>query len=234
MKRCSRCGETKARAEYQRDRSARDGLQARCRPCQNEANAVSLAKKTPEARRAKQQKDTASQRRKTAFARAVRRDGRLTKAETAARDKVRQKVRFQRYQERHAERLAFEKAVRRDNRLTPAEKQAKYVVRKSWQRKQWAMRHPEQDAIYRYTVDLRRRGRRRQAVGHTSTRQLQARWAYYGGRCWMCRAAATETDHVIAVALGGSEWPANLRPACGPCNRTKNAKPLAEVLALVS
>ncbi|MGW4225581.1 endonuclease VII domain-containing protein [Streptomyces bauhiniae] len=33
MKRCSRCGETKPRAAFARNRAARDGLQAYCRPC---------------------------------------------------------------------------------------------------------------------------------------------------------------------------------------------------------
>jgi len=201
-----------------------DGLQYRCRDCQNAAVRASAARQTPEQRREKSRRDQA-------WRKAKLRDGRLNKAERDALAPIRQKERMRRYLERHAERLAYEKAVRRDNRLNPAEARAKYVVRKAWQRKQWGERHPEQDAIYRHTQMRRRRGRKLGAAGKTSTRQLRARWDYYGGRCWMCGAVATETDHVIALAQGGSEWPANLRPACAPCNRRKNGKPLAEVLA---
>lgn len=40
MKTCSRCGETKARTEFNRDRSRGDGLQGRCRSCEAERNAA--------------------------------------------------------------------------------------------------------------------------------------------------------------------------------------------------
>lgn len=39
--------------------------------------------------------------------------------------------------------------------------------------------------------------------------------------CWMCGAEATCMDHVVALCNGGSNWPSNLRPACGPCNGAK-------------
>jgi len=46
--------------------------------------------------------------------------------------------------------------------------------------------------------------------------------AYYGGRCWMCGAPWEQIDHVKPLRVGGPNWPANLRPACGPCNGRKN------------
>ncbi|MGF0262557.1 HNH endonuclease [Rhodococcus ruber] len=57
-----------------------------------------------------------------------------------------------------------------------------------------------------------------------TTDQLNARWAYYGGRCWICGGKATVTDHVKPLSKGGSNWPSNARPACVPCNASKNAK----------
>jgi HNH endonuclease len=45
----------------------------------------------------------------------------------------------------------------------------------------------------------------------------------WGGRCWMCGGQATATDHVKALVCGGSNWPANLRPICQPCNSRKGA-----------
>ena len=52
---------------------------------------------------------------------------------------------------------------------------------------------------------------------------VAARWDYYGGRCYLCGGLAESTDHVIPLALGGLHIPANLRPACIPCNSSKGS-----------
>lgn len=44
MKHCPRCGETKAPTEFNAARASRDGLQPRCRPCDNALNAEWRAK----------------------------------------------------------------------------------------------------------------------------------------------------------------------------------------------
>lgn len=67
----------------------------------------------------------------------------------------------------------------------------------------------------------RRRALERLAMGLVTAEQLQARIAYYGYRCWMCRAPWTCIDHVKPLAVGGCNWPANLRPACRSCNARK-------------
>lgn len=68
----------------------------------------------------------------------------------------------------------------------------------------------------------RRRARIRSAPSAAFTaRQLAARMAYFGGRCWMCGAEADQVDHVKPLAKGGSHMLSNLRPACGPCNKSK-------------
>lgn len=50
---------------------------------------------------------------------------------------------------------------------------------------------------------------------------LRARLAYFGWRCWVCGAAWQHIDHVIPLSRGGSNWPANIRPACERCNRSR-------------
>jgi 5-methylcytosine-specific restriction endonuclease McrA len=63
------------------------------------------------------------------------------------------------------------------------------------------------------------------AAGCFTEAQVAARVAFYGGLCWICRAAPYEAlDHVKPLARGGSNWPANLRPACHPCNSRKGAR----------
>ena len=44
----------------------------------------------------------------------------------------------------------------------------------------------------------------------------------------MCGTEATAIDHVKPIARGGSNWPANLRPACTPCNSRKGTAVITE------
>ena len=67
----------------------------------------------------------------------------------------------------------------------------------------------------------RRRQREESAPGTATAVQLAARWAYYGGRCWMCGRPATLFEHVKPLFRGGCNWPSNQRPSCWPCNGLK-------------
>jgi 5-methylcytosine-specific restriction endonuclease McrA len=49
-----------------------------------------------------------------------------------------------------------------------------------------------------------------------------AKLADYGGCCAYCGDAATERDHIVPLARGGTHTLDNLVPACGPCNRVKH------------
>lgn len=86
----------------------------------------------------------------------------------------------------------------------------------------WRRKNPERVRQLIRAQNAARYARLKDASGHATAEQIRARWAYYGDRCWMCRAPATDTDHVKPLAAGGSNWPANLRPACSPCNRAKS------------
>jgi 5-methylcytosine-specific restriction endonuclease McrA len=83
--------------------------------------------------------------------------------------------------------------------------------------RRWGREHPELLRAYRY----QRRARKLGAAGSATAEQIQARIDFYGGLCWMCREPYDELDHVKPLSRGGSNWPANLRPACLRCNRTK-------------
>ena len=83
----------------------------------------------------------------------------------------------------------------------------------------WTTANPEANRA----KEALRRGRSRGAAGVHTAADLLARWSMWGGRCWMCGAMATCTDHVKPLAKGGSNWPANLRPACKLCNSRKQA-----------
>lgn len=91
-------------------------------------------------------------------------------------------------------------------------------------RRRLAAEKPELYAQIARAADANRRARERGAAGSASTQQINDRWDYYGGKCWMCGGEAVETDHVKPLAKGGSHWASNLRPACRTCNSHKRAK----------
>lgn len=91
-------------------------------------------------------------------------------------------------------------------------------------KRRWVERNREK----RRTVSRLHAQRRRAAMSATSALvtadAVAARVAYFGGRCWCCGAPWEQLDHVKPLAKGGAHLPANLRPICGPCNRSKSAK----------
>jgi len=87
--------------------------------------------------------------------------------------------------------------------------------------RQWYRAHPEVSRMREKT----RRAREFNAAGadYLTQEKLDARWDYYGRKCYLCGADATATDHVKPLARGGAQWPCNLRPICKRCNSIKHA-----------
>lgn len=85
-------------------------------------------------------------------------------------------------------------------------------------REQWAASHPEEVR----EIVRRRRARLHGLPVKANAAIVQQRIAFYGWRCWICRAPFKEVDHVKPIAAGGAHIGANLRPICVRCNRCKN------------
>lgn len=94
-------------------------------------------------------------------------------------------------------------------------------------RRQYQRQKPKTPEQSRRT-NLARRKRKMGAPGTASDEQIRWRIGFYGGRCAYCGAGFEHIDHVIPLSRGGSNWPANLRPACGKCNREKHNRRLQE------
>lgn len=62
------------------------------------------------------------------------------------------------------------------------------------------------------------------APGRSTAVEIAARAAFYGFVCSYCGGPFEHMDHVISLARQGTNWPANLRPACEPCNLRKGAR----------
>jgi 5-methylcytosine-specific restriction endonuclease McrA len=76
------------------------------------------------------------------------------------------------------------------------------------------------------------RARAREAEGHFTSAEWRDLVAHHQRRCAYCLVVAPlEVDHRIPLKRGGTNWIANILPACGPCNRTKGQLTEAEFRA---
>lgn len=116
---------------------------------------------------------------------------------------------------------------REARRLREAERRARYPERVKAATLKWKATH----RAHLTALEAVRRGRKAAAAGDASPAQIAARVAYYGGKCWMCGRPYEHIDHVIPLSRDGSNWPANLRPACSTCNSRKGSKLPKEMTA---
>ncbi len=135
------------------------------------------------------------------------------------------KAELQEYHRQRNERLADElRAKRRRYYLANADR-----LRREKAEYRAANRERERENMRRWRAAHRAELLGREMERYWLTRTLadsvhliEARIAYYGGKCWICRTADYEhLDHVKPLAKGGLHLPANLRPACAPCNIRK-------------
>jgi 5-methylcytosine-specific restriction endonuclease McrA len=76
----------------------------------------------------------------------------------------------------------------------------------------------------RETQHRRRVRLKRALIVPFTVEALEQRLSMFGHSCWMCGGAGEHVDHVIALSKGGWHTLANLRPACGRCNRRKSSR----------
>lgn len=145
------------------------------------------------------------------------------------------RVKCSEYQKRHAakregteRRLAQHRASNRRGRKKHRERDR--LIQLKWRAAnrakciEYTMRWQAKNIDRVRSIVRRRRARKLAAPGHHTLEQSTARWAYYGGRCYICHNLAQAMDHVIPLARGGSDWASNLRPACKSCNSRKGAR----------
>lgn len=136
-------------------------------------------------------------------------------------------------QARERNRRSLKRVLDRDARLNREELRAKAKVDNYYRIKKWHADNPERSRELGRRGAMRHYAAKQGAQGHATTEQIAARWDYYGGRCWICGAPATQTDHVIPLTRGGSDWPSNQRPCCTRCNRSKGNRDHRRFLSTV-
>ena len=202
-KKCSECSQTLPLSEYHIHRGCKDGLQPKCKSC----------------------------------VKAYRRDYYLRHQDrlrqysvdfyTGNADHV--KAYQKRYTEKHSakvkDRNARWRAANREHLL--AGKLEWYQANKDRLKplyEAYRAEHPEYARISCH----KRKARLKDAPGTCSRKQFLAKIEYHGYRCYLCKTSLTikelHMDHRKPIARGGTNWPANLAPACGPCNLSKSHK----------
>ena len=162
----------------------------------------------------------------------------LTAAEKTARYRAkhpdRVKASTQRWRQANAEKVAANTAAWRDRNTEKVREMNRLAARR------WRERHPTKarsksrnwkraNPGNQQNLNRLRRARQLGAEGSCSPLQLEARFLMYGNCCAYCGAEGElHVDHVIPLSRGGTNWPANLRPACPSCNRRKGNKLLSE------
>jgi 5-methylcytosine-specific restriction endonuclease McrA len=198
-KRCTRCGEVKGFAAFSKNRTTADGLQQHCKACNR---AYYLARQAYILAREKARRerlgDEIRARQRAEYWRDVERSRAQARASAAIQN---------------PKRRDYKQAWARADRAKYPEKwRAKY--------RRERVRDPMR---YKAIAYKRRAAKKQMPRGTVTAVGLAARWDYYGGRCWMCGGPAVEFDHVKPLKHSGTHCHANLRPACVPCNRRKQA-----------
>ncbi len=86
--------------------------------------------------------------------------------------------------------------------------------------------------VWKRVRTARRRTRLVAAPGTCSREQWLGRFQFYGGHCAYCprelQFEEAQMEHRIPISRGGSNWPANIVPACADCNLRKGTKTSTE------
>lgn len=201
-KACRRCGERKPISDFNVDNGSADGFQYKCRACQKD----------------------------------VRRDWYLLNRE----DEIQKSIAWARNNPEKAREKDRRRAILRPGRTTPHIRnwRARNPEHSNALSRAWKKANPEKvrasaRALYAKNPDrnLAQRHARRAKSPHTGkvfTRKDVVRiFALQKGKCACCATALGRRfhrDHIMPLALGGTNDPLNIQILCPPCNHRKHAK----------
>lgn len=231
VKTCCRCGKSLPVTEFHRNRSRRDGLVSSCKKCTNEYYAAMRRRQGMPPRAVNHSFEDGVEGKRCSRCGGWSPLGNFAKCRKAY-DGLRSECKActtlwnKAYWQSHREEISA--TTQRWRRAHP-DKCYEYS-------RQWRLANPEKSRACtqkwrranprknRAKV-ARRRAMKLGAAGaeYTTSEKVSARWAMFGGRCWVCGDEAQETDHVKPLASGGANWPCNLRPICRFCNASKGA-----------
>lgn len=116
-------------------------------------------------------------------------------------------------------------AARQWHHSNPEKAQAKNAARNPARLRELARNHYYRNRLAHLAKRANQRARQLGIPGVLSAAAIEARFAYFGNRCWLCGTHGDITvDHVKPLGKRGLNWPANIRPACPHCNFARTWK----------
>lgn len=209
MKTCTKCKVEKPKSGFHRHSYSRDGYKSACKACLKDVAKVYNAN---------------NKARISAYYKVYRE---AHKDDIAAYQKE--------YGERHKEALSEYKRernkVKRDEiaRKDRARYEANKIVVAA-RHKAWKASNPEKVRVNHH----RRRSRTLAAEGHFTAEDILALFEKQSGCCVYCRndiSLKYHIDHILALVLGGTNWPSNLQLLCPSYNTSKGKKTHEEFIA---
>jgi hypothetical protein len=156
-------------------------------------------------------------------------------------EKLRQVLRYRRWAEKYPDRKKTFQAAWRSTHSD-----GKKIYDAAWRQKNvkhrraydiaWAAANPERAREIGRGRSRRRRAHQRGRVTHFTSQEFLELKHQFGDRCVCCKRYETELilsglmlvpDHVVPLAIGGSDDIENIQPLCqglGGCNQRKGAK----------
>lgn len=131
-----------------------------------------------------------------------------------------------------------ERKKENDRKWSQANSQRQKEIARKWNQsnpervkenaRKWLEANPKKISEYMH----KRRAREANAAGTATAEQIKARFQFHENRCYYCgdNKSGLHVEHRIPLSRGGSNWPANIVPACPTCNRTKHTKTEKEFL----
>lgn len=116
--------------------------------------------------------------------------------------------------EYNAEQAAWQRAARARPEVVAANNESK---------RKWRNSKPEAEKAMRQT----RRALERSANGRHTGEDIKRIYSDQCGKCACCRKKVGDVydvDHIMPLALGGTNWPSNIQILCKKCNNRKGAK----------
>jgi hypothetical protein len=216
MKWCNYGNHLVPKTNFGRSSDRKDGLQYRCKECRKHSrNTVQIAA-SRKVFQANNRERLLAESRQNYY---KNRDKRLAKAKEYRQsntDKMKQylKIYYLRNRDKRKAQDAAQYWLKREEILKRTKKYYKQ------HRDRWLH------------LGRKRRALTRKANGSFTLAQWLAKCEYWGWRCYLCncplkRLTAT-ADHRIPLSRGGSNWIANIAPACKSCNCSKRATPERE------
>lgn len=217
MKTCSKCKIEKPFTEFNKDALKKDGLESSCKACKAAhyaANSEKIKDKSAKRRAASREAFKA----KDAAYYAANRETFAAKS-AAYRAANREALKAYKAEYRASNSEALKTKALEYYAANPEKCKAQHA--------KYRAANPEKCAA----KDRNRRALKRDAEGKHTAADIRAIFTAQKGLCANCEtkllksgAKKYHVDHIMPLALGGSNWPNNLQCLCPTCNLSKSAK----------